>query len=164
MSGGSGLIVSGVPRAAPPNTRNQLWHVSYPDGEPYQITNDPSGYSSLSLTANSRTLLTQQTTLYSNIWVVPGDDPSRATQITNSTAELDEFAWMPDGRIVDFPATRAGVTNIWRLPLDGGAEKQITTWKTDAPLYWLGWSRDGKQLAVVRDNSTTDLVLIQNFR
>ena len=336
---GGGLILSGVSRASPPGTRNQLWYVSYPGGEPYQITNDPNGYTSVSLTADSRTLLTAQATGYSNVWVVPADDPARAAQITNSTARIEQLAWAPDGRIiyvsrasgnrdlwvinadgtgnrqltfnpeddyhpvaspdgryvvfqsvrervvnlyrmnadgsggkellrnvdpqvfpqvsrdsqwvyytptdpvtqkivlmrvsidggepaklregvifnrlspdgqhflagkqglstprellvfpasggdpvrayvappstqmygwspdsqgVDFAYTREGVTNVWRLPLAGGKLRQVTAWKTDAPLLWLAWSLDGKSLAVVRDTSTTDLVLIQNFR
>ncbi|MBV9926342.1 MAG: PD40 domain-containing protein [Acidobacteria bacterium] len=344
---GRGLIVVGVPRPSPSSMRDQLWYVSYPGGTPYQITNDPNGYRSVSLTADSRTLLTTQDTGFSNVWVVPAADPPRAAQITNSTAPISQLTWTPDGRIIyvsrasgnqdlwvvnadgsgnrqltfspetdympaassdgryvvfqsvrdgvnslyrmnadgggtkelvrnvgqqvfpqvsrdsqwvyytlvdpasggknvlmrvsmdggepsklreevfgncispdgerflawelgasdanasqqmvvfpasggepartfdappgalafaqtfawspdgrglDFVATRDGVTNVWRQPLAGGKPRQVTAWKTDAPLYWLAWSFDGKSLAVVRDTSTTDLVLIQNFR
>jgi Tol biopolymer transport system component len=340
VSDGGGLVVVGVTRASPPNTRTQLWHVSYPGGEAYQVTNDPNGYLSVSLTADSRTLLTSQTTGFSNVWVVPATDPARTAQVTNSTAPITQLAWTPDGRIVyvsrasgnndlwvmnadgtgnrqltfnpeadampavapdgrivfqsvrdrvnslyrmnadgsgakelvrnvdtqvfpqvsrdsqwvyytptdaaagkivlmrvsmdggepsklregvifnrlspdgqhflawkqgsdpnapqqlvvypaaggdpvrtfdappgtqtfvwspdgqavDFVATRDGVTNVWRQPVAGGKPRQVTAWKTDAPLNWLAWSFDGKSLAVVRDTSTTDLVLVQNFR
>jgi len=46
----------------------------------------------------------------------------------------------------------------------GRQAPQVTAWKADAPILWLAWSLDGKSLAVVRDTSTIDLVLIQNFR
>ena len=95
------------------------------------------------------------------IYPAAGSDPVSTFDLPPGT---QTFAWSPDGQGVDFVASRDGVTNVWRQPLAGGKARQVTQWKTDAPILWLAWSRDGKSLAVVRDTSTTDLVLIQNFR
>ena len=72
--------------------------------------------------------------------------------------------WSPDGRAVDYISEREGLTNIWRLPLTGGKERKLTDWQTPAPLWYLAWSRDGRQLAITRDTRRDQLVLIQNFR
>ncbi len=56
-----------------------------------------------------------------------------------------------------------GISNIWSQPLDGGAPKQLTDFKTDR-IFAFDWSRDGKQLAVSRGTVTSDVVLIKDFR
>ena len=61
-------------------------------------------------------------------------------------------------------AEREGLSNIWRLPLTGGKEQKLTDWQTPATIWYLAWSRDGRQLAVTRDTRKDQLILIQNFR
>ena len=39
--------------------------------------------------------------------------------------------WAPDSRALLHAVTREGVSNIWRLPLDGSAPTQITNFKSD---------------------------------
>ncbi len=72
--------------------------------------------------------------------------------------------WSPDGQAVDYISEREGLANIWRLPLTGGKERKLTDWQTPAPLWYLAWSRDGRQLAITRDTRRDQLILIQNFR
>jgi Tol biopolymer transport system component len=55
---------------------------------------------------------------------------------------------------------RDGVSNIWIQPLDGGAPKQITHFKSDQ-IFWFEWSPDGKQLGVSRGAITSDVVMIR---
>ena len=71
--------------------------------------------------------------------------------------------WTPDGRALTFVDTVNGVSNIWSLPLDGGALKQLTDFKTDQ-IFWFDVSRDGKQLALSRGTVTSDVILIRDFR
>jgi serine/threonine protein kinase/Tol biopolymer transport system component len=78
-------------------------------------------------------------------------------------ANWNMLSWSPDGQALDFTAVRAGAGNVWRLPLTGGSPKQLTNW-TDDNVGSFAWSRDGKQLAVVRASVTTDLLLMQNLR
>ena len=71
--------------------------------------------------------------------------------------------WTPDARALTYIDTTGGVSNIWSLPLDGGAPKQLTDFKTDQ-IFWFDLSRDGKQLALSRGTQTSDVILIRDFR
>ena len=73
------------------------------------------------------------------------------------------FQWSSDGRAVTFVDTREGVDNIWSQPIDGGTRQQITKFSTEE-IASFAWSRDGKQLAVVRGVETNDVVLLTGFQ
>lgn len=67
----------------------------------------------------------------------------------------------PDGKGVVYPIREKGVDNMWSQPLDGGPGRQITNF-TALKIYSYQWSHDGKNLAFVRGESPSDLVLIQD--
>ncbi len=67
----------------------------------------------------------------------------------------------PDGKGIVYPIREKGVDNLWVQPLDGGPGRQLTTF-TALKIYWYQWSPDGKSLALVRGDSPSDLVLIQD--
>ncbi len=71
--------------------------------------------------------------------------------------------WMPDGQSLAYINTTGGVSNIWTQPLDGGEPKQLTNFNSER-IFYFDWSRDGKQFGCVRGYSTSDIVLISNFR
>ena len=70
---------------------------------------------------------------------------------------------MQDGRSLAYKLTRDGVSNIWRFPLDDTPPQQLTNFKTEQ-IYSFKWSADGKQLVLARGTTTSDVVLISNFR
>jgi Tol biopolymer transport system component len=92
---------------------------------------------------------------------VEGGEPARSFDVTR--AGDGPVVWSPDGQALDYPITTAGVENIWRQPLAGGKPVQLTKWANDRIGYF-AWSRDGKQFAAVRGKTTTDILLMQNFR
>jgi Tol biopolymer transport system component len=59
--------------------------------------------------------------------------------------------------------TQGGVTNVWSFPLDYKLPKQLTDFKTDQ-IYNFAWSPDGKRLVLARGTTTSDVVLIRDFR
>ncbi len=67
----------------------------------------------------------------------------------------------PDGKGIVYPIREKGVDNLWMQPLDGGPGRQLTNF-TALKIYSYQWSPDGKGLALVRGDSRTDLVLIQD--
>ena len=67
----------------------------------------------------------------------------------------------PDGKGIVYPIREKGVDNLWVQPLDGGPGRQLTNF-TALKIYSYQWSRDGKSLALVRGDSPSDLVLIQD--
>ena len=71
--------------------------------------------------------------------------------------------WLPDGRSLAYIATRDGVSNIWSMPIDGGAPKQLTNFTTDQ-IAWFDLSRDGKPTLFSRGATTKDVVLISGSK
>jgi serine/threonine protein kinase/Tol biopolymer transport system component len=70
--------------------------------------------------------------------------------------------WAADGRAVLFVDTHARISNIWSLPIDGSAPKQLTDFKSEQ-IAGFDLSPDGKQLACVRGNLIADVVLISGI-
>ena len=91
-----------------------------------------------------------------------GGAPLRVLDLPRETS-ADGLRWSPDGQALDFVAARGGVGNVWRVPLAGGPARQLTNWPADY-ISGFAWSRDGRTLAAVRTQATTELLLIENFR
>jgi eukaryotic-like serine/threonine-protein kinase len=66
-----------------------------------------------------------------------------------------------DGKAVVYPIRENGVDNLWMQPLDGSKGKQITDF-TSERIYDFHWSFDGKQLALVRGHTDSDVVLVRD--
>ena len=67
-----------------------------------------------------------QTQQNSNIWIAPGGDASRATQITSNNSEgMSGVRWTPDGRIV-YTSRTQGFVNIRIMNADGTGQRQLT--------------------------------------
>jgi Tol biopolymer transport system component len=66
-----------------------------------------------------------------------------------------------DGKAVVYPARENGVDNLWLQPLDGSKGRQITSFPSER-IYDFHWSFDGKQLAVVRGHTDSDVVLMRS--
>jgi eukaryotic-like serine/threonine-protein kinase len=71
--------------------------------------------------------------------------------------------WSSDGKGIAYLDRSTGNSEIWYRPIDGGAPKRLTNFKSDE-IFWFHWSRDGKQALCVRGNLTSDLVLISNAK
>jgi Tol biopolymer transport system component len=69
--------------------------------------------------------------------------------------------FMPDGKAVVYPVRTAGVDNLWMQPVDGSPGKQITEFSTEH-ITDFHWSRDGKQLGLIRGHTDSDVVLIKD--
>jgi eukaryotic-like serine/threonine-protein kinase len=69
----------------------------------------------------------------------------------------------PDGKAIVYPVREKGVDNLWLQPLDSSTGRQLTNF-TSLKIYAYEWSPDGKSLAIVRGDSPSDLVLIQDSK
>lgn len=120
------LSEGGLVMTAADETYRQLWHLSYPGDEAYRITNDLNRYGDVTLTADSKSLVTVQKNRESNIWVGPREDMRRARQITSGTLDGDRgLGWTPDGRIV-YQSIASGNPHLWIMDADGSNRKQLT--------------------------------------
>jgi eukaryotic-like serine/threonine-protein kinase len=72
------------------------------------------------------------------------------------------LAWSPSGKALQVGFLKNGASNIWEQPLSGGPPHQITNFTSDR-ISAFAWSRDGKQLLLIRGNITSDVILIGNF-
>jgi serine/threonine protein kinase len=72
-----------------------------------------------------------------------------------------QLRFSPGGKGIVYPIREKGVDNLWVQPLDGGPGRQLTNFTT-LKIYWYQWAADGKSLALVRGDSPSDLVLIQD--
>ena len=104
----------------------QIWQISYPGDETRKVTNDLNNYSRLSLTADSRAIVTVQTEGTSTIWVAPQGDAGRARQISSGRYDGQEgLAWIAGGKII-YTSLESGLTDIWSMGQDGKDQKQLT--------------------------------------
>jgi Tol biopolymer transport system component len=106
----------------------QIWQVSYPEGAARRITNDLNSYGvfSLTLTADSRTLVALHLETTANIWIAPDGDASRARAITSRKDVQDRGCeWTPDGHVV-FTSNVGGGNRLWLMNADGTGQKPLT--------------------------------------
>ena len=68
-----------------------------------------------------------------------------------------------DGKAVVYPTRDNGVDNLWLQPLDGSKGHFITDFRAER-IRDFHWSFDGKQLAMVRGHTDSDVVLIRDQR
>jgi eukaryotic-like serine/threonine-protein kinase len=67
----------------------------------------------------------------------------------------------PDGKSIDYPVTRGGISDVWRQSFSGGPTKQLTHF-TSGQIGNIYWSGDGKTLAASRGTRTADIVLLKS--
>jgi Tol biopolymer transport system component len=60
-----------------------------------------------------------------DIWTIDADGGS-LRRLTSDPAAHNSPTWSHDGRFVYFSSDRAGTETIWRVPLAGGTEEQVT--------------------------------------
>jgi eukaryotic-like serine/threonine-protein kinase len=71
------------------------------------------------------------------------------------------LSFSPDGKAVVYPVREKGVDNLWEQPLAGGPPRQLTNFDS-LKIYYYNWSLDRKSIALVRGDSPSDLVLIED--
>lgn len=71
------------------------------------------------------------------------------------------FRWSKDGQALTSALTDAsGVSNIWRVPLDGSSPTQLTHFE-DQTILTFAWSPDNTRLACVRLQNYSDVMLFE---
>jgi len=146
----------------------RAWKVSIDGGEPVRLTDKWTQNPTVSPDGSLIACFYRedQPDARTKVAVIPfaGGDPVKVLDLPRpSFSGAPGLRWTPDGRALTYIDTSNGVSNIWSLPLDGGAAKQVTDFKTDQ-IFSFDLSRDGKQLALSRGTQTSDVILIRDFR
>ncbi len=123
LADGSGLMMSANPEKS--HIYNQLWLLSYPNGEARQITNDSNNYNYVSLTADSRTLLAGHTELLTHLWIAPAGDSARARRVSSGLGDYKFIRWTPDGKLLVAAFINKNI-DIYLREADGAEMKQLT--------------------------------------
>ena len=84
-------------------------------------------------------------------------------KVTLLDIPADCVRWTRDGQALLYSSTQGGVSNVWERPIAGGSPKQLTHFTSEtSSLFDL--SKDGKQLAMQRDTSSSNVVLIRDVK
>ncbi|HSE67923.1 MAG TPA: hypothetical protein VLB12_13130, partial [Gemmatimonadales bacterium] len=97
-----------------------------------------------------------------DIVIVPfeGQEPVKSLAVPSADfASWNPIKWSADGRAVLYVSTQARTSNIWSLPIDGSAPKQLTRFRSEL-INGFDLSPDGKQLACQRTLNITDVALM----
>ncbi|MDQ3221794.1 MAG: DPP IV N-terminal domain-containing protein, partial [Acidobacteriota bacterium] len=144
--------------------RPALWKVSIDGGDPVQLTEYAAENPEVS--PDGTLIACQYREATNSPWryaIIPYDG-GKPLKIFDLAADNEgDIRWSPDGRLLTYANLRNGVSNIWGFPLDGSPPKQLTDFKADY-IYNFKWSPDGKQLVLARGTTTSDVVLIKDFR
>jgi serine/threonine protein kinase len=123
LKDGSAMLVTAAEESVSPT---QIWYVPYPAGEVRRVTNDSNNYRDLSLTADSRTLVSVQYSRLVTMWIAPNGDADRATQITSGVGWTYGLSWIPDNRIV-YSTMASGKLDLLSMNSDGTNKIQLTS-------------------------------------
>ncbi|MBK8305365.1 MAG: PD40 domain-containing protein [Chloracidobacterium sp.] len=106
----------------------QLWDMDLRSSEIRPITNDLSIYRNLTISADGKTILACQNSIYSHIWTADASDLQNQKQITFGNLNRDGtsgLTWSPEGRIV-YTTRITGNIDIWSITPGNGARNQLT--------------------------------------
>jgi Tol biopolymer transport system component/DNA-binding winged helix-turn-helix (wHTH) protein len=125
MPDGLGLVFVGRRQ----NLGQQVYYLSYPQGEARHITNDLRGFGNygLGVTADGRMLVAESWESSAQLWTVGADgDVSRAAQLTTGNNDGGNgVAALPDGRIV-YVARDGGKEDLWTINADSSDARPLT--------------------------------------
>jgi len=96
----------------------------------------------------------------STIWLADSLGENRRQLTTEGYESLEQFnEWSPDGKSLLYRSTRTGTSDLWILPVDSGAPRQLT--RNVRNETFGAWSPDGKWVAFLSDRGKqTDVWLV----
>ncbi len=71
--------------------------------------------------------------------------------------------WLTDSSALTVAGTQNGISNLYKLGLEGGDPRPLTNFKSDW-IFRYAWSKDGKHLAVERGLPISDVIMISDFK
>jgi Tol biopolymer transport system component len=142
----------------------ELWKVPMQGGESVRLTHQPSYNRRVSISPDAKTVAYTYSDSRVNpprgVALVPLEGEPKVTLLD---IPADCVRWTRGGQSLLYSTTQKGVSNIWERPIAGGAPKQLTHFKSET-INLFDVSKDGKQLAIQRDTSSSHVVLIRDVK
>jgi serine/threonine protein kinase/Tol biopolymer transport system component len=123
----SGVVVTAADYDSSGPEARQLWYVSYPSGEARRITNDLNNYNEISLTSDSKRVVTIQSTSTCNLWLANSSDWNEPNQVTTGS-KLDGHEgvdFMSTSQLV-YSSSVTGKLDLWIANIDASNQRQLT--------------------------------------
>jgi TolB protein len=143
--------------------RFTFWKVPFSGGAPEQISDKSSTWAAVSPDGKLVALRYFDDQANANkIAVVPfaGGEPVKTLDVAASFRDVG-LGWTPDSKAIIYADTRDNADNIWSMPLDGGASKQLTSFNSGL-IFAFQVSRDGKRIVLSRGTQTDDVILLRD--
>ncbi|HEX6729571.1 MAG TPA: winged helix-turn-helix domain-containing protein [Pyrinomonadaceae bacterium] len=141
-----------------------LWKMSIDGGEPTRLTNGHAIHPTVSPDGNLIACVGKGKGKSPKLLILSSVDGKILQELQIGSLRLSAYRlrWSEDGRSLLFAASRAGVANVYRQSLAGGAPQKLVVFDED-DIYDFGYSPDGQQLAVTRGDYQFDVVLLSGL-
>jgi DNA-binding winged helix-turn-helix (wHTH) protein/Tol biopolymer transport system component len=149
----------------------KIWRLATEGGSPVEVGevlgDDYAG--SLTISPDGKFLaypfeqFTPAPTIKMAVLSLDGGAPARVLPVPGAVYDQRALSWSANGKALQYLLTKNGASNLWEQPLEGGKPKQLTTF-TDGQIFGFSWTLDRKELLLTRGNTTSDIVLMSNFR
>jgi len=150
--------------------RPQMWKVSIDGGAPSRLAEASGNRLSFSPDGRWIACVFRSAAGQPQIGILPasGGEPRRVADAPpEERAALGTTAavqWTRDGASLSYVAVRNGQSNLWRVPIAGGAPERLTDFHDERSIVKFAWSPDGTRVICSRAMPLRDVVLIRGFR
>jgi eukaryotic-like serine/threonine-protein kinase len=143
--------------------KSTFWKVPISGGSPAQLTDRSSSWAAIS--PDGKLVAVRYFDVNGNankIAIVPfsGGEPIKTLDVSVSVRDVG-LGWTADSGSVVYVDSRDNADNLWSMPVDGSAAKQLTNFKSGL-IFAFQVSPDGKQLALSRGTQTDDVILLRD--
>lgn len=141
--------------------KRAIWKLPINGGPPEQVVTEPSELPAIQQAGNTIAYVRTSSNVAHKLGFYSLLDQSCSEYPYEFPGRLKSpLRWSQDGKSIQASFLVQGVANIWYFPLEGGSPVQLTSFE-NGDIRAFAWSRDGKQLAVARSKSESQLVLIK---
>jgi eukaryotic-like serine/threonine-protein kinase len=143
--------------------KSTFWKVPLSGGTPEQLSDKSSTWAKVSPDGKLVALRYFDDQANANkIAVIPfaGGGPIKNLDVSAGFRDVG-LGWTPDSRAIIYADARDNADNIWSMPVDEGASRQLTNFNTGL-IFAFQMSPDGKQIALSRGSQTDDVILIRD--